>query len=53
VSRHILYCAACAASWVVSEEDPDATLSEALEHATAQHPGKDPIMTIKERQNGR
>lgn len=30
-------CTDCPADWVVSEEDPDSTLSDALEHARFHH----------------
>jgi hypothetical protein len=43
-----LVCMACGNDWEVSPEDPDATLSDALEHAHRRHPAHDPIKLIQE-----
>lgn len=40
----------CLRRWEVSEEDPDATMSEFFEHAETKHPGEDPakLMRVEE-----
>jgi hypothetical protein len=42
-----LTCTACGMHWDVSEEDVDATLADALEHAARRHPAENPHHIIQ------
>lgn len=43
-----LYCKVCPVEWDVSDEDPDAALSDAMNHIDRRHPMSDPVKVLGE-----
>lgn len=40
-------CQACPVEWLVSTDDPDSTMGDALQHAAIRHPDRTPSLILR------
>jgi hypothetical protein len=46
----MIECLECGKTWETSAEDPDSTLSDALEHVEIKHPRDEPWLSLLEKE---